>query len=436
MNADFKCRYSRYCYALAEAFYPQRWYAFSKDPKELEECITHMMQNANFVVPTDFSRFDGTHSKWFSEKELELLLRAFPEEYHAEIVELYSSQYNTIGFTRFGFMYATLWSRLSGSPETSLFNTFDNALCAYIALRESGLSAELAWEGLGIYGGDDGLTVGVQKNLYESVATKLGLTLKAETLKDEPLPFLGRTWYGPWNSPLTDALSFSDVGRQLSKLHMTTADSKVSPLVVLYQKAVGFLLTDSQTPILSQWARAVLRICEHNRINGEGFDEACRLDNRWFERYDRSRNFTPCNAEAYGLVAESLGVPVEHVWDICSRLDAVQGTDSIQATFFHAIPGQRDDPKEGPVVAGGDYIPAAVPNQPPNTPASLDDDFEVFGEQPQTVLPVHSSTAPDSRPKRVATTPHRVWNRRGGHRNRVGTTQPGDIARNVAVRPL
>jgi len=55
------------------------------------------------------------------------LLRAFHPDYHTEILDLHQSQFNLKAYGKYGSWYHTEFSRASGSPETSIFNTMFNA---------------------------------------------------------------------------------------------------------------------------------------------------------------------------------------------------------------------------------------------------------------------------------------------------------------------
>jgi len=421
MPGDAKLRGSRYMYAMAKnVFYRLRFYAFSKNPRELTKRIQEVLHDARFVIPTDFTKFDGTHSKWLASVELALLKRAFKPEYHAELEKLFWEEYNCTGFTKFGVLYKTLWSRLSGSPWTSLMNTFDNALMAYIALRTSGRTKQEAWDSLGIYGGDDGLTADVQKNLYESVCKKAGLLLKAETIPcNNPVPFLGRIWYGVWTVGLK---SISDTKRQVMKLHVTPSDERTPDLVVLYRKALGFLLTDYKTPLLSHWARAIIRICEYAGVHDDDLEghvsESKRLAARWFEQYDRSENFEPADAEAYNIVASQFECPVEHVEDLCNKLDEIPPSGSYRDCFWKAFSGDTTNSCTAEVISGGDFIAAKTPSAPETSGTG-----ELVPDAP--VAPVTPPPVPTAGPscQRQASKPK--WKRRGRQWGKNSGKPPG-----------
>jgi len=158
-----KVNYSQFTYAFASHLKSMEWYAFGKTPLEIAKRVAHICSLASNVVMTDYSRFDGRVSKHLRLLEKHIMMRAFAPVYRSRLRELMTSQLNQRARTRFGVRYDTLDSRLSGSPETADFNSVDNAFVAFLAFRktrENGLylTKLQAWERLGIYGGDDGLT--------------------------------------------------------------------------------------------------------------------------------------------------------------------------------------------------------------------------------------------------------------------------------------
>lgn len=335
VNPNTKTRASTFMYAISKVLSKMAFYAFSKTPKELEGVLNLMLSTAKEVVPTDFSTFDGTHSRWLGESELLLYKRYFAEEYHEELQSLFDSLNNAIGKTRFGIVYDTGHSRPSGTPGTSTDNTYDNALCAYIVLRTAYKDKDADWcfEHLGMYGGDDGLTPDVSKEVYEKVAANLGLKLKAQSVaRDHPVPFLGRVFIGPWGAQT----SIADVPRQLGKLHMTTA-MDVPAWLVVHRKAAGFLLTDPQTPILSEWAHAVLRCVQYRKLDKQldGYENQLSQDQSWFSKYSNDDQFTPCDPElAAPVIADALGIPTEFVGYAQRRLASLSKRSLVPDLFF------------------------------------------------------------------------------------------------------
>nr|QYF49930.1 MAG: hypothetical protein [Beijing sediment noda-like virus 5] len=267
INGPDKRDYSRYTYAAADVVKLCSWYAFSKSPREIAERVAEICDGAKqFVDGTDFSRMDGRVSEVARHLESVLMKRLFRTEYHVELSDLMRSQHSLPGRTRNGVSYESGLSRLSGSPETSLFNTVLNAFTAYLAFRMSPgtgggyMSGPEAWLSLGVYGGDDGLTADLSAKLAEKAASLVGQVLTAErTLRGEMgVTFLARH-YGPdvW---FGDSNSVCDAKRTLSKFHLTVAlPSKVTPETKLFEKAYALSLSDHSTPIIGAFVTRVLK---------------------------------------------------------------------------------------------------------------------------------------------------------------------------------
>jgi len=355
---SFKVRYSRYTYALAVLFKTKEWYAFSKTPKQLMERMKEVLAEAGYVIPTDFSRFDGHRSKWMNDAFSQLLKRFFAMEFHKDIDEVYGATHGCTGYTRHGVQYEQGDSQASGSPDTSLSNTFLNALIAYITLRTGGASVDEAINGLGIYGGDDGVTANVQARCFQSTCDKVGLVVKIERVElNEPVPFLGRLFFGNWLSG--DIASVMDLRRQLMKLHATTASRHVPDWVVLLRKAEGYFPTDQTTPLIGEWCLAVKRAAMYRSAKVEGFEELLREEEKWFAQYDSGEQFPKLNgeqrAQAFDVLSWNLRTDPAAIAMEVSRLEGLAETCEIDELFPGNIFG-GDASGEIPAIAGPDLI--------------------------------------------------------------------------------
>jgi len=257
-----KVHYSRYMYALngAEFIKKRKWYAFGKKPEEISARVAEVCTKAEHVINTDFSRFDGHYSNLLRDVERRILLRAFKTEHHPELIELHEKQYKMKGSGKFGTKYDTDYTRASGSPETSCFNTLSNAFVAYCALRKK-LPSDAAFKGLGIYGGDDGFTADVCSSDYVQAAADVGQVLTSEVVHRGQLgvKFLARV-YSPavWNG-VPD--SCCDILRQVGKLHLATKVPGLTHKQRVILKAQSFQLSDANTPIIGDFANWVM---DHN----------------------------------------------------------------------------------------------------------------------------------------------------------------------------
>lgn len=263
INGVTKRHYSLYTYALAEVVKVMPWYAFSKNPREVAERVAAICANAKRAATnSDFSRMDGRISQVLRFLERVLATRAFREEYRDDLVSQMATQYNIKAVTSNGFKYESHLARLSGSPETSLFNTVANAFITFLTFRAmkrvdgTYYGPADAWNALGIYGGDDGLTADIDVARYVKMAWNCGQKLEAEPVARGSMgvSFLSRV-YGPdvW---FGDANSCCSVYRTLSKFHVTThLPGNITALAKLNDKAAALALTDYNTPIVGDFVQ-------------------------------------------------------------------------------------------------------------------------------------------------------------------------------------
>jgi len=81
-------RYSRYTLAVADHLKTTAWYAFGLHPDDLGQRVYSLAHRSDRLTSTDFSRFDGTHSRALYEFELAYYSRCFPDD----VAELRSLQ--------------------------------------------------------------------------------------------------------------------------------------------------------------------------------------------------------------------------------------------------------------------------------------------------------------------------------------------------------
>jgi len=266
-----KYRYSTYMYAYSdEVVKPQEWYAFGKTPCDVACAVGRICTSAQQVSNTDYSRFDGTISEVARSLERRCILLAFRPEYTNELLQLLRDQCNVdcyISVKDETVHYNSGLARLSGSPETSTFNSLVNAFVAYLAWRMTRLptggyvSPSEAYSRLGIYGGDDGLSPDLNTSVYLRAATKVGLKLDIEPIGrgDRGVKFLNRV-YGPevWYGDIT---SMCDPVRALTKFHLSVnMDARASNLLKLFEKSYAYYLSDKCTPVLGKFVSAVVKI--------------------------------------------------------------------------------------------------------------------------------------------------------------------------------
>ncbi len=282
-----KMLYSQYMYAVSEWLKTKNWYAFGKAPLDVAARVADILVVAKAVLGTDFSRMDGRVSAAVRAFEIALLIALFGDS--EELRELHNAQYNNRGFGKFGFVFEQHFSRGSGSLETSPLNSCLSAFIAFIALRLTGLSPEEAVSQLGIYGGDDGLTVNVPSHVYDRAAAMLGQVSTSEHfLRYEPVKFLARI-YGPdtWTG---EPNSMCDIKRQLSKFHTTVnLPTTYTCKRKLVEKSYSFFLTDRNTPILGQFVSKVMDLAKKENYDFRSVHDAdgvpTSVVSQWMSRF-------------------------------------------------------------------------------------------------------------------------------------------------------
>lgn len=271
----------QYTLALSAHLKKFRWYAFGKHPTEFIATLQDLASKNQKLRVTDVSKCDGSVGYIHYLLTQTLYLRAFRPCYAQEISKLLYKESIAKGSTHNGIPYTQKFTTITGSSNTSLKNTGINAFNDYVGLRKL-YPPEEAFERLGLYGGDDGISTNPDGNLLVKTYAQLGMKIRAdEILCGEPLPFLGRIYLDPW----TTNESFADVKRHIVKLHLTGSTKDVPDNVVLHRKADGFAVTDPTTPLISNWVNCVRRVVPAPSVAQRAkFDAQTRNDLNYYAR--------------------------------------------------------------------------------------------------------------------------------------------------------
>lgn len=341
--------YSTYTYAITSLLKKTKWYAF-KTPPEIAARVAELVTDAEYVVEGDFSRMDGhvnEHVRLLLEEGL--LRRLFPGD--EEVIRLHGKQYNQHARTK-GFKYEQGWSRGSGSPETSVFNTTLTACVKYLSYRMLGYETDEAWNALGLYGGDDALDRGIPEvtpEFFNEIATKaarnLGQVLTGDVRRrHEPVMFLSRNFGGAWYGSDN---SIADVRRVLLKIH-TTANMQagVTPAMKCYQKGSSLYLCDANTPILGKLAEKMMTVPNGTEKLPLNADRACHS---WWDQFETSWPNKPESwmEEHVSLQLPNFDMPAFDKW--------VQSGDVLSAPVCDQTVGKspkRDVMVDGELVRG------------------------------------------------------------------------------------
>lgn len=134
-----------------------------------------------------------------------------------------------------------------------------------------------------------------------------------------PVPFLGRVFIDPWTSPT----NFCDVKRRAAALHLTLTPAIVPREVILYRKAISYMITDGNTPLISHWCKAVLRLLDCS--GEERWTELTRRDISWFSNFEESFcQPREDDDEVWAHIANSLDVTVAELRRYCNFLDSIR----------------------------------------------------------------------------------------------------------------
>jgi predicted RNA methylase len=250
--------YSQFTQAISKHLKTMPWYAFGMHPNQIAERVHAIALDSKTIAETDFSKFDGTHSMPLYEFELMLLRRAFPVCYHDQLMKVHSAMTNASCRTTTGIEYKLGGGRASGAADTSIGNTIDNAYIMYVMYRRKGMTKHEAWNKLGIFGGDDGIS-GDPDEIMKEIVTDHHMQIKLTVRgSEEPIEFLARVYPAPTVAPY----NMCNIQRLLPKCHAHYSggsDVRDFPGVFLRRKAESYLVMDPDTPILSEWCKLVLR---------------------------------------------------------------------------------------------------------------------------------------------------------------------------------
>jgi hypothetical protein len=253
-----------------------RWYGPGLTPKKTAKKLQALSGNGFLTI--DYSRLDGSVSEFLQTVYQRPIMRWVNESDRPLVRQYLNQVFRMQGRTRRGVQFNPGHGTRSGSPQTTDGNTVICAYVVYSALRLMSYTHKEAWELMGLFYGDDGAQPIVEglKEAIEQVASQVGLKIKIDIVEDgEPVPYLGRYFC----DPATSLDSFQDPLRTIAKLHLT-ANKAVTVNQGLINKASGYWVTDSKTPIIGTWAKRV-RDELGTRIRGATRDEQHKMSNAW-----------------------------------------------------------------------------------------------------------------------------------------------------------
>lgn len=352
INGVTKREFSRYVYAFTDHIMkPRPWYAFGKPPVAVAERVVGVCEKSNFVADADAHHMDGHHGNVLEFLERTAMGRSFGPDHKAKLYELMKQTHHLKAVTAFGIAYMTEYHRLSGVADTSSSNTMDTAFIAYLGYRLMGYSPEEAWQMLeekGLFGGDDSMSGDLDSKAAKRAAQMVGQVWEVETIRRGELgvSFLARrygpgVWYGDTNS-------CCDIKRQLAKFHLTVnLPSNVTPEKKLAEKSFSFSLTDSNTPIIGEFARRALELFP---LKKEQFTNELKI---WGVEMDASKQYPNERDDWMSDIVDTdlpdFDVPAFRDW----LRRANRRTILCPPRFAESLP---PNPKSGVVCVDGDIV--------------------------------------------------------------------------------
>lgn len=354
MDAQVTTLLSGYTLAMKEAVLKKhKWFGAGLKPTEQIARLQELTQRHRHWLCTDYTRLDGTVSEFLQKTVmLAVYLRWINSKHRADLRNQMLKVFVQSGKTSNGLRFEPGFGTRSGSPQTTDGNTLICTYVVYCAYRQLGYTPKEAFEALGLYYGDDGVTVadeGISEAL-EWCAMKLGLKLKCILVeRGQPLPYLGRYFVDPY----TTIDSFQDPMRTLAKIHLT-ANRELSVEQAMANKAIGYLATDRKTPLIGTWAAQVIKITGMRDLKNALHEEEYKANNSWPQEDDAAIE------EAMSKVME---LDVGAIREIDEALTRVEALDHFPAILSVPMEVKID------AVVGGEIRYAARPGphvpQPP-----------------------------------------------------------------------
>jgi hypothetical protein len=346
-STDLTIGMSRYTYAFKQAnLERQPWYGPGMKPKKIARRLATLCTQS--TIEKDFRRYDGSMSKFLQSVPKRATMRWYTPSEIPALEKHYQEVFRKSAVSQNGFRYSPGDSTRSGSPITTCAGTMINAFVDYCAYRNAGLEPVEAYKTLGLYAGDDSVsrnTPGYEQSLKE-VVKDLGLTIETEI--NEPnsrTTFLSRVF----PHPVTSTTSYQCLKRTLPKLHLS-ASKGVSVNQAAYNRAIGYLTTDSITPLLSDWCNKVVEVTGLTKVKGNTGDEAHKMTQSW-----------PQDLADLDMIRESVAKDLDMTTaELDERATAIQ--DAVDLESMPVVWNNKRKVKITAIVDGELVKPAASPS--------------------------------------------------------------------------
>jgi len=356
-NDRDKLEYGTFMLVLGNYMKRFKWYGPGLTPLDASLRVAELALNAEFLNISDFKHMDGTITFVLRLVDSGISLRLF-KAHRAVLNELLKHNVNNRAILPQGTSYQQEAQQASGGFDTSSAQTIRAAFAAFLGYRNFGLGPYDAFGKLGIHTGDDGLDPDLPAVNHQWACGKLGLKLEADIVyRGEPgVNFLARyystsVWHGSPDS-------MCDFKRQISKFHTTLRlPPGVSPEQKLVEKAMAYVATDGNTPVIGEYCKRVLELSSYRPRTPLGIGH-------WWSRFEESVQYPNANADGWMDVELKRNFP-EFDRGIFNNWLASAGT--IEALLAPAVCAEpvRAPPGNAPATCDGDIIEAKAPAQVP-----------------------------------------------------------------------
>jgi len=292
--------------------------------------------NGNVLTGTDFSKFDLYNSEFTRKSFVESVAlgceapdgaksvrRALHSELHKTITPKVKSKRNHPPKERLPNIDSGSMN-LSGAADTTALNTHTNALISYLTMRRLDYSHTKAYDSICPKYGDDGLDEHVEKWLETANLLGFAGTIDKRESNFSPIDFLSRVFI----RPMETNTSVCEPLRALRKLPTTCSTRPVAE--ARYDKANGYNVTDGKTPLVGEYARAILRV-----YGGGASNKADRTTEDREMAFKIKRGPYPFDDDyvsaAVFEVGRRMGMDVAQVEHLAASLDAARTPEDMDA---------------------------------------------------------------------------------------------------------
>jgi len=367
-NDSQKLDMGMFTLALSEHLKQFLWYGPGKTPLEIALRVAEICTLANVMVNiSDFARMDGTVSEKLRQVDRVVMMKAFIH-HRGKLNELLKRSYGNKGFLPYGTTFEQETTHGSGCPGTSAYQTLRSTFTAFLGFRRQqyvdGVEPcpQAAFDALGIHLGDDGADADLRPECHEWAASAVGLVLEASCVQrgDRGINFLAR-YYSPevWEGCLD---SMCDIKRQISKFHTTVRlPANVPPEHKLVEKAMAYVATDRNTPIIGPFCRRTLELSKYRPKTLLGIGT-------WWSKFEYSSQYPNENIGGWmdaelNLSLPKFDIPCFDHWLAHART----ATELLSAPLFQEI---EPATTTTPVVVDGDILlPKQVESGSKQSPA-------------------------------------------------------------------